>query len=431
MRIIFRNVTVVNANGMVVRDVFVDKGWITGPFESADREIDGTGKYLFPGVIDPHVHFRNPGASHKEKWETGSASAVIGGVTTVLDMPNNNPAIITCKALKEKRDLVDGLTFVNYGFHFGAAGNGNIDEIRAAENIPAVKVYMGSSTGNLLVDQPSQWEEVFQVCKEKNIPVIVHAENETRIQARSKEFAGETHVKVHAEIRDCQCAKIAVADALALQKKVGNRLHIAHMSCAEELELIEAHGSDLVTCEVAPHHLFFTKDDMKDGFLKMNPPLREESDVRRLWEGLRSSSVNCIATDHAPHTKEEKSRGLSAPSGVPGVEFSLPLMLNAVNEKMLELTDIARLMATEPARIFSLESRGRIEEGMIGDLVLVDMELEKTITEDMVESKCGWTPYEGYKLKGWPVMTLVQGWIVVEDGQIVEDMIGGEVTITN
>lgn len=431
MRLIIKNVTVVNADGMLIQDVFIEDGKISGPFESADREIDGTGKFLLPGAIDAHVHFREPGASHKETWETGSAAAAMGGVTSVLDMPNNNPAIISVKALEAKRALIAGRSYVNYGFHFGAAGTGNLAEIRAAENIPAVKIYMGSSTGDLLVDQPNQWEKVFEVCKAKNIPVIVHAENEHRIQERAKAMAGESDIMTHAKIRDCECAKIATHEAIALREKVGNKLHIAHMSTADELELVELHSNELLTCEVAPHHLYFTMHDMKDAYLKMNPPLREEEDLRSLWEGVRAGSVNCIATDHAPHTHDEKSKGLSSPSGVPGVEFMLPLMLNEVAENMLELSDVVRLTSTEPARIFSIQGKGKIAEGMDADLVLVDMELKKTITNERVQSKCAWTPYEGYTLKGWPIMTIVNGQIVMEDRKMVGKMNGEEININN
>lgn len=431
MRLIFKNVTVVNAEGMEQRDVFVEDGKISGPFEAADRIIDGSGKFLLPGAIDAHVHFREPGASHKETWETGSRAAAMGGVTSVLDMPNTQPPTITVEALQAKRELVKGRSYVNYGFHFGAAGSGNRAEIEAAENIAGIKVYMGSSTGNLLVDQESQWESVFRTAQKKGVPVIVHAENEARILERSRTFAGATDPKVHAEIRDCECAKIAVHDALELREKIGNKLHVAHMSCGQELNLIRQHAHTDLSCEVAPHHLYFSMDDMKDGFLKMNPPLRHEEDLRSLWEGVRDGSVHCIATDHAPHTKEEKSLGLSAPSGVPGVEFSLPLLLNEVSEGMLELTDVVRLMSSEPARIFGIEKRGRIAEGYHADLVLVDMNKTQTITESMVQSKCGWTPYDGYTLKAWPVLTMVNGEVVMEEGRIVSDPCGEELRFLN
>ncbi|MBT4384748.1 dihydroorotase [Candidatus Peregrinibacteria bacterium] len=415
MKLIFKNVTVVNSDGREVRDVFVDGEKIVAIFDEGEdvRVIDGTGQFLLPGVIDAHVHFREPGASHKETWETGSKAAVLGGVTTVLDMPNNNPAITTMEHLQGKRDLVKGRSYCNYGFHFG--GSGNFAALEELEGSPAVKVYMGASTGDLLVDEPTAWEKIFEICERKNLPVIVHAENDDRIRERAKEFT------VHTEIRDCECARIATSAAVALREKIGNKLHIAHMSCKEEVEIVRANKNENLSCEVCPHHLFFTADEMKDGFLKMNPPLRAQEDVDALWEAMKDGTVNCIATDHAPHTVEEKGVA-GPPSGVPGVEFSLPLMLDAVNAGRLELEDLARLMGSEPARIFGLSGRGVVREGMVADLVLVDMDLSRVVSKDLVQSKCGWSPYEGRHLKGWPVMTIVNGEVVMEGGELAEDL---------
>lgn len=431
MKLIIKNAKVVNADGASEEAVFVADGKIVAAFpeEEADRVIDGTGKVLMPGAIDTHVHFREPGAEHKEVWETGSSAAAMGGVTTVLDMPNNNPAIISVENLEKKREIVKGRSYVNYGFFFGAAGNGNVDEIRKAENIAGVKVYMGSSTGDLLVDKPSVWEDVFQVCKEVDVPVVVHAENEERIRSRMKHFSGQKEIVTHAKIRDCECAHIAADAAVELRAKVGNRLHIAHMSCKEELALVRENLCLELSCEVCPHHLYFSMEDMEDAFLKMNPPLRHKEDLVALWEGVRDGSVSCLATDHAPHTIEEKSNGLNSPSGVPGVQFLLPLMLNEVNEKMLDLPWLVQQISVGASEVFRLQNKGWVKEGYDADLVLVDMNMEKTVTRDMVQSKCGWSPYEGYKLKGWPVMTIVQGEVVMEDGKMVGEFVGKEVEI--
>lgn len=400
MSLIFRNVTVVNATGRELMDVFIKGGKIVAPFEDADKEIDGSGKFLIPGVIDGHVHFRTPGAEHKETWETGSAAARAGGVTTVLDMPNNNPAVTTMAALQTKIELVKGHSHVNYGFHFGASGN--LEALKKAEGITGIKVYMGSSTGDLLVDEPTLWEQIFEIAKEKNVPVIVHAESEKRIRERMK-----THTK-HTEIRDCECARIAVEAAVKLREKVGNKLHIAHMSCKEEVDIVRAHAHPDLSCEVCPHHLFFNDEDMKDGFLKMNPPLRPEADVVALWGALRDGTVTCLATDHAPHLIEEKEK-IDPPAGLPGVQWLLPLMLNEVSQKMITFERLVQLTSQGPARVFGLHTKGAIELGMDADVVLVDMEEVRKICKEAVLSKCGWTPYEGYELKGWPVMTIVNG----------------------
>ena len=430
MKLIFRNVTVVNASGKDLRDVFVDEGKIVGPFEDISaRVIDGSGKFLMPGAIDGHVHFREPGASQKEDWETGSAAAAMGGVTTVLDMPNNEPPMVTLEALEEKRKLIEGRSHVNYGLYFGATLN-NFEALEKVKGVVGFKLYMGSSTGDLLVDDASAWEKIFEIAGKKGLPVVVHAEDESRIKKRAAEFAGHDEAKTHAEIRDCECAVLAARAALELRKKIGNKLHLAHMTCKEEVVLMREFADPNLSCEVAPHHLYFTEDDMEDSFLKMNPPLRHEEDLRVLWEAVRDGTVTCLATDHAPHTKEEKSQThWKAPAGVPGVEFLLPLMLNEVNANMLPFERVAELLCTGPARIFGLKGKGEIREGMDADLVLVDMNLEKTIAESDVMSKCGWTPYLGYKLKGWPVMTVVNGEVVMEEGEIVRKAGGRDVNM--
>lgn len=350
----------------------------------------GQGKFLLPGVIDAHVHFREPGAEWKEDFASGSAAALSGGVTTILDMPNNTPPITTIEAFEKKLALVEEKFVVNFGLFFGATCE-NSEELKklSREKYPAlcgIKVYMGSSTGGLLVDNDTALESIFQIAKEKDLTVVVHAEDESMIREGKR--------------MDCECARIATEKAILLREKVGNRLHIAHLSCAAELELVRAHKSPALTCEVAPHHLFFTREDFdrlsqdeSEGLLTMNPPLRDRTNQEALWAGVVDGTVDIIATDHAPHTLEEKMSP-NPPAGVPGVEFMLPLMLNAVNEGRLSLERLLDLVSSRPAEIFGLINEGSVE---------VDMNLEKTITRDMVKSKCGWSPYEGMTLKGWPV----------------------------
>lgn len=430
MKLIFRNVIKVSPSGLVPGDVFVEGGKIVGPFEDVTaREIDGRGKYLMPGVIDSHVHFREPGDSQKEDWESGSSSAVMGGVTTVLDMPNNKPSITTVDALENKRDLIKGRSRANYGLFFGATKD-NDAEISKAEGVVGLKVYMGSSTGDLLVDDSKSWSKIFELAKEKNIPVVIHAENEERIKDRIREFSGQDDPLVHTKVRDCECAKIALNSAIAIRKKIGNKLHVAHLSCRDELLLLKNNSNSLLTCEVCPHHLYFSDQDMTTTLLKMNPPLRGADDLRALWEGVRDGTVDILATDHAPHTLQEKDQvHWKAPAGVPGVEFLLPLMLNEVNLKMITFERLSELLCIGPARIFGLKGKGEIKQGMDADLVLVDMDKEIKITRDLVLSKCGWSPYEGYTLKGWPVMTVVNGEIVMENRHLTDLIPGREVEI--
>lgn len=415
MKILFKRATVVNSRCQKTQDVFVDGGKIVTAFpeSEADKVINASGKFLLPGVIDPHVHFRTPGAPEKETWETGTRAAAMGGVTTVLDMPNTNPPTTNAAALKEKRDLVKGKSFVNYGFFAGATED--VEALKTMKGIVGVKLYMASTTGDLLLDQADAWEEVFAAAKKMNVPVVVHAEKESRIRAGQ---------------RDCACAREATEAALDLRKRLGGRLHIAHLSCKSELDLLREYRDKNVTCEVTPHHLFFTMEDTEDGFLKMNPPLRTLVDLEALWRGLLDGMVSCIATDHAPHTRKEKEQDFDkAPAGVPGVEFSLPLMLNAVNEGKLPLERVALLMCEKPAEIFGLKGKGRVEVGYDADLVLVDMEMMAEIEAKNVQSKCGWTPYEYFNLKGWPVLTMVNGEVVMDKRKIVGEMVGVEVKL--
>jgi len=429
MKIIFKHATVVSSRNKKEVDVFVEDGKIVESFVGkADRTIDCAGKLLLPGAIDCHVHFREPGGSQKEDWVTGSKAAVMGGVTTVLDMPNNNPPILTQADLVAKRKLVLGRSYVNYGFFVGASVD--TDALLKIEGAVGIKLYMGSSTGDLLVDDEELWEKIFAIAKKKNLPVTVHAENEARIKRRMAELSGDTEACAYARARDSECAREATEMALNLRKRIGNQLHIAHLSSKAELELMKEFRNPKLTCEVAPHHLFFTMEDMEDAFLKMNPPLRTFMDLEALWRGLNDGTISCIATDHAPHTSEEKSADVwTAPAGVPGVQFVLPLMLHSVNEGKLSIEKLVELMCENPAKIYNLKGKGKVAPGFDADLVLIDMDKEATITRKQVLSKCGWSPYEYFTLQGWPVLTMVNGEVVMEKEKICGKQIGVEVEL--
>ena len=370
--ILIKNVTVVSSKGRELRDVSLE-----GP----DEVIDGMGKFLLPGMVDPHVHFRDPGAPEKEDFASGSAAALSGGVTTVLDMPNTNPATITVEALEAKRATANAKSAVHFGLFFGATRD-NLDEMRRAQNICGIKIYMGSSTGNLLLDDPAVWEEVFKIAKEKDVPVVVHAETESMIAAGK---------------RDCECARVATEAAIALREKIGNRLHIAHLSCKAEVELVRQHKHPLLSCEATLHHLLFTAADQKDAFLKMNPPLRSQVDQDALWEGLKDGTIDCIATDHAPHTVGEK-QSANPPAGVPGVEFVFPLILTAALQGRLTLEQVAALTSENAARIFKLAPK---------DWVLVEP-VQKTLAAADIRSKCGWSPYLEHQILAWPSRIFIQ-----------------------
>ncbi len=447
MAILFSNANIVTLERIFRGSVVVEGAKIVKIYEGEDdvmgefeREYDLEGKYLLPGVIDAHVHFRTPGHEHKETWRTGSASAVAGGVTTVLDMPNNNPPAISVSSLEDKRRLINGNTYVNFGLYIGATPT-NIDEVKRAPNVAGVKIYMGASTGSLLVDKHDLLEGIFEALPDRLI--AVHAENDAMMKENAAQFEGvKGDTSIHSKIRSCDCAHVSVKEAIHLGKKYGNRLHICHMSCKEELEEVrkfkdaEATEHDLrLTCESCPHHLFLNEGDYErlGNYGRMNPPLRTLEDNKALLEGLKDGSVDMVSTDHAPHTREEKDKDYwEAPSGVPGVQTSLPLILNEVNHGEFNLEDVVRIMCDGPARLFGIKNKGRIEEGYDADLVVVDMELEKEVRDEDQLTKCGWSAFRGKVLTGWPVMTFVNGTLVYErlsngGGGVLGEPVGKEV----
>lgn len=403
-------------------DILVRDGKIAliGKGLKASRKMDCKGKLILPGIIDPHVHMRCPGLEKKEDWYTGSRAAAHGGITTVLDMPNTSPPLVSIEALKEKEALVEGDSIVNYGFHFGAAKN-NIGEIKSACSIRTVKVFMGSSTGSLLVEDDSTLKKVFSAAKERNLLVLVHAEDEEMIKentVKAKEM-GLSDALYHSLVRSNECAEKAVERAIAITRAAGNKLYVCHISTRREVELIkEAKKEGLeVYAEVTPHHLLLSNKDVKalKNYGKMNPPLRSFLDQKALWAAVREGIIDCIGTDHAPHLREEKDKPYwDAPSGVPGLETMLPLMLNAVSEGELSLKRLVELTSINPARIFGLKGKGRIAEGMDADLTIVDPEKKVTVRGTGLYTKCGWTPFEGKKVKGVVESTIIKGKVVYD-----------------
>ena len=347
-----------------------------------------------PALIDPHVHFRTPGHEYKEDWQTASAAALRGGISMVFDMPNNNPPCVTQKALQEKRKLIDSMNLpIRYDFYLGADSN-HLDEIKDAD-VLAVKVFMGSSTGTLLLDDQEDLERVFRDAK----LVAIHGEDETLLQQTAWE---STDPADHSRMRPNEAAAIAVERAIALCRKYGTKLYVLHMSTREEVELVRLAKKEglPVFAEATPHHLFLSTQDYErwGNLVKMNPPLRSLADQEALWEGIADGTIDTIGTDHAPHTLEEK-KGLKAPSGVPGVETMLPLMLNAVNEGRLTLERLVEMTHHNILKLFELPEND--------DVVWVDMELEQEVCD--FQSKCNWSPFEGRFLKGWPKYIRVKG----------------------
>lgn len=375
---------------------------------------------ILPALIDPHVHYRVPGGEHKENWKSGALSAVRGGVTTVCDMPNNTPPCTTYERLVEKKRIIDaqlrevGIP-LRYGLYFGA-NQEDLDQIAlAGPQSVALKIFMGCSTGGLVIETDEGLDDSFRLAKEAGLLVAVHAEDEAILKAARARYPGVTDPAYHSKIRPKEAAIRATDKALQLCAKYDTPLYILHMSTREELDLVrEAKRSGLpVYAEVTTHHLFLSEEDYKifGTFVQMNPPLRALEDQEALWEGIRDGTVDTIGTDHAPHTLEEKKLPFGkAPSGIPGVETLLPLMLDAVHRGLLSLERMMELTRWKSEEIFSLPSHQ--------DVVLVDLDCEKTVKEEDLASLCGWSPYHGRSLRGWPFYTILDGRVFVSQGTL-------------
>jgi dihydroorotase len=421
MNLLLKNGKVFLNGELQNKDILIESGRIKEisenltPSESTHVE-NISEKIVLPGVIDAHVHFREPGHPHKEDFLSGSKAAAAGGVTTIFDMPNNSPPIISQGDVENKKELAKK-SIVNYGLYVGATPE-NILNLNDVKDVVGIKVYMGSSTGNLLVDKVADFVRLIE---NTNKLVVVHSENEELIKYFSEKYG---HTKMHHQMRDNLAAAISTSYSVIAANYFKKNLHIAHMTTKEEVELLRKFKTPNITCEVCPHHLFLNSKFFKEkgNYGKMNPPLRSEEDRKALWQGIKEGIIDMISTDHAPHLENEKEVEFEqAPCGVPGVQTTLPLMLNEVNNGNLELKDVVRLCSENPARRFKLESRGEIKEGNYADFVIVDMKKTATVTNDEQYSKCAWTPFHGRELKGWPVMTIVNGNIVFKDNKVFED----------
>jgi dihydroorotase len=385
--------------------------------ESADREIDAIGLTLLPGVIDPQVHFREPGLEHKEDLFTASCACAKGGVTSFLEMPNTRPLTITQAALDDKLRRAADKCLVNYGFFIGATAE-NLPDLLNANPTCGIKAFMGSMHGPLLVDTEEILEPIFAAGDRL---IAVHAEDRARIDRRRQEFAGITDVAIHSQIQDNQAALLATKLALKLSKKYQRRLHILHLSTGDEAEFLRQEKPSWVTAEVTPQHLLLNTDAYaKIGSLaQMNPPLRSARDNEILWQALLDGVIDFIATDHAPHTLEEKAQTYpNTPSGMPGVETSLPLMLTQAAQGKCTVAQVANWMSAAVAKAYKIPNKGQIAPGFDADLVLVDLEKYRPVVREEMLTKCGWSPFEGWDLTGWPVVTVVGGKVVFEKGKL-------------
>ena len=430
--LLIQNAFVVTPKGTVSADVWVENGVIQGVglgLKTPGAEvIDARGLHLIPGAIDPQVHFRDPGMEWKEDLATGSRAAAAGGITGFLEMSNTTPATTTIALMDAKKAIAAAKSLINYNFFIGGTPE-NLPDINTAKNVCGIKIFMGASTGSLLVDKLEDLERIFATGRRL---IAVHAEDETLIKENKVRYPNTTKVSDHNLIRSPEVAIKATRNAMELSRKYNRRLHILHMTTQEEAEYMTKEKSGLpVSCEVCPQHFLLTAPECYDQlgtYAQMNPPIRERRHGEALWKALKAGFIDCIATDHAPHTREEKGYPLS-PSGMPGVETSLPLLLNRVNQGLCTLNEVVRWMCENPARLYGIQKKGRIEVGYDADLVLVDMAREKTIENGKLQTKVNWSPYHGWKTKGWPIMTMVNGNMVFREGEFFTSILGKEMLI--
>lgn len=393
---------------------------------SAGEVFDAKGLHILPGVIDTQVHFREPGNPQKEDLESGTRAAALGGVTGVFEMPNTNPPTTNPQAIEDKLARAKDRAHVDHAFYVGATHE-NASELGELERLPGVcgvKTFMGSSTGTLLVGDDDGLDNILKNIKRRG---AFHAEDEDRLNERKK-LARDGDWTSHPEVRDDEAALKAVQRLVTAARKHGKRVHVLHVSSAKEMQYL-ATAKDVATVETLPQFLTFEGPGVYErlhGFAQMNPPIRYAADRAALWSlGIDQSVVDIIATDHAPHTKEEKAQPYpKSPSGMPGVQTLVPVMLTHVSEGRLSLQRFVDLSSAGPQRVFGIEGKGRIALGYDADFTVVDMAARRVITAAEGATRCGWTPFEGFEAKGWPMATIIRGQIVMRDGEVTTPSAG-------
>lgn len=430
--LILKHGTVVNQDGTGQRDVAVKDGRIIAIGDlsglAASQTLDCRNLHILPGVIDSQVHFREPGLEHKEDLETGSRAAVMGGVTGVFEMPNTKPTTTTAAALADKVSRARNRMFCDFAFYVGGTKDtvADIAALERLEGSAGIKVFAGSSTGDLLVEDDAGLEAIISRLSRR---AAFHSEDEMRLRSRtSYQVAGDA--ACHPVWRDEEAARLCTERLLGIARKHGKRIHVLHISTAEELPLLAA-NRDIATVEVTPHHLTLSATDYArlGTRLQMNPPVREARHRDALWKAIASGLVDVLGSDHAPHTLEEKAKPYpQSPSGMTGVQTLVPMMLNHVNAGRLTLERFVDLTSHGPQRIFGLAHKGRIMEGYDADFTIVDMKRQETIRNDWIESRSRWTPYDGEKVTGWPVGTMIRGRTVMWQGDILAPAHGQPIT---
>ena len=381
---------------------------------------DATNKLVLPGIIDTQVHFREPGSTDAEDLESGSRAAVLGGVTSLFEMPNTNPPTANLIEFEKKLKAAKNRMHSNYAFYFGATPD-NTDQLKKLKNVEGccgVKLFAGSSTGNLLVDKESDIEKVIS---SSDRIVSIHSEDEDIIKLRKK-FIKQGNVHSHPEWRNVECAMSSTRRVVKIAERYNKKIHVLHVTTKEEVDFLAMHKKN-VTFETTPQHLTLFAPDCYDKlgtYAQMNPPLRSKEHYDRLWVAIKNNIVDVLGSDHAPHLKSNKDKEYpNTPSGMPGVQTIFPIMIDHVNKGKLTLSQLVNLMCENPCRIFGIKNKGFIKEGYDADLTIVDMSKKVTIKNEMMASKCGWTPFHNHKITGFPVGTIVNGNLVMEDGKIL------------
>ena len=426
--LIIKNGTCYIDGKLVNTDITVSGGKIKsiGKADLNNHKVyDAENKIVLPGIIDTQVHFREPGSTDAEDLESGSRAAVLGGVTSLFEMPNTNPPTANLIEFEKKLKAAKNRMHSNYAFYFGATPS-NTDQLAQLKNVEGccgVKLFAGSSTGNLLVDKEADIEKVIS---SSDRVVSIHSEDEDIIKLRKK-FIRKGDVHSHHEWRNVECAMSSTRRVVKIAERYNKKIHVLHVTTKDEVDFLAMHKKN-VTFETTPQHLTLYAPDCYDKlgtYAQMNPPLRGKEHYDRLWTAIKNNIVDVLGSDHAPHLKVNKDKEYpDSPSGMPGVQTIFPVMIDHVNNGKLTLNQLINLMCENPCRIFGIKNKGFIKEGFDADLTIVDMKKEVIIKDEMIASKCGWTPFNNYKVKGFPVGTIVNGILVMSDGKILVESKG-------
>ena len=436
--VLIRNAKIVNEGAIFEGDILIENEFIKeiaekiSPKSSDCVIIDAEGSYVMPGAIDDQVHFREPGLTHKGTIETESKAAVAGGITSFIEQPNTVPNAVTQELLEDKYQIASQKSYANYSFMMGGT-NDNLEEVLKTNprNVAGIKLFLGSSTGNMLVDNPEVLEKIFSSTK---MLIAVHCEDEATIKANTQkyrdEFGDDIPMKYHHLIRSAEACYLSSSKAIELAKKTGARLHVFHLSTAREMELFTNKiplEQKQITAEVCVHHLWFTDADYetKGSLIKWNPAVKTQEDKDALWKALLDDRIDVIATDHAPHTLEEKCNPyLTCPSGGPLVQHAVVAMFEAHHQGKISVEKIVEKMCHNPAKIFKIEKRGFIKEGYYADIAIVNAYLPWNVKKENIIAKCGWSPFEGYNFKSRVTHTFVNGKLVYHNGKVKETKAG-------